>query len=401
MCLPPHFSSELAKARNSVIKLVQTHALGGEFRLSVMLVDKSGAEQEINLNNREYLPHRVRKLLNGFLPDHLDTAYIAIWPEGEEAMAWLETAYLVDELGPIYVVTLMQDRSTLLPEDVVDPRALDPIKRFCDVPLSKPLTIEHLVKKGLLTSEGKLHDDVHILAVSGHHSTVAGQFTVRGVEYSMKLNPFMEPHILMNPPPKDRPQYILRRVRCFIKRTANDALALHQLAAAENRVELLLDKQSQFNSSAVAHMRNAVESAREAVGELLKAKLKLDELPTTEEILSKHSNERLPSCNDKTAHAVFRSLLVGGLEDNNLATAINGNQYPTFVKLVTSPEELYHKFYTFVKTYEKDELPEFGVLLKKPDMRKLQDSKKSGEEINIEFDVSDMSNAMFVYKNVL
>ena len=401
MCLPSHFCSELSQARNKVLGLVHDHAVGGEFRLSVMLVDKSGAEQKINLNNREFLPNRVRKLLNGFLPDHLDTAYIAIWPEGEEAMAWLETAYLVDELGPIYVLILMQDRSTLLPEDVVDPRALDHIKRFCDVPLSKPLTIEHLVRKGLLTSEGRLHDDVHILAVSGHHSTVAGQFTVRGVEYSMKLNPFMDPSILMNPPPKDRPQYILRRVRCFIRKTAQDALALHKLAAAENRVELLLDKQSQFNSSAVAHMRNAVDSAREAVGEALRAKLKLHEVPTTEEILGRHANERLPGCNDKTAHAVFRSLLVGGLEDNNLATAINGNHYPTFVKLVTSPDELYQKFYIFVKTYELDELPEFGVLLKKPEIKKLQQSKKTGDVVNLEFDVSDMSNAMFVYKNVL
>ncbi len=56
------------------------------------------------------------------------------------------------------------------------------------------------------------------------------------------------------------------------------------------------------------------------------AKLKLAELPTTEEILGKHSNERLPGCGDKTSHAIFRSLLVGGLEDNNQANAINGNQ---------------------------------------------------------------------------
>jgi hypothetical protein len=68
---------------------------------------------------------------------------------------------------------------------------------------------------------------------------------------------------------------------------------------------------------------------------------------------------------------------------------------------MTSPDELYHKFNMFVKTYEKDELPEFGVLLKKPDIKKLQDSKKNGDEINFEFDVSDLSNAMLVYKNVL
>jgi hypothetical protein len=167
------FCSELAKARNAVLHLVNELAVGGEFRLSVMMVDRSGAEQDFNLNNREFLPQRVRKLINGFLPDHLDTAYIAIWPQGEEAMAWLEQAYRVHgEYGPIYVLILMQDRFTLLPEEVVDARALDHIKRFCDVPLSRPLTIEHLVKKGLLTSEGKLHDDIHILAVSGHHSTV-------------------------------------------------------------------------------------------------------------------------------------------------------------------------------------------------------------------------------------
>ncbi len=340
------YLSELALARNVVLDLIDKLAVGLEWRLSLMLVDESGAEKDFTVNNREFNPERVRTLISAFLPDHLDTGYIAIWPEGAAARTWLDTAYLVHEHGPGFILSLFKDRLTLLPEIDIDPSIVSAVKSFCSVPQYEILTIDHLKNKGLVTSAGELDRNLHILAASGHHSAVAGQYVIMGVDPCKLRNPGLLKTVLKEPMPANKIDFILRRCRLFIRKDESDALSLSQLAAAENKVENLLGQSKQMFASALSQMRNAVPYATSHLAKLLMAKLKLPNEPTLKEIVGTHGQVKLP---DTSAHAMFRISMAGGVENSDLKNQIVTNQYPALLKLVLSSDEVYLTVYHFAK----------------------------------------------------
>jgi hypothetical protein len=377
--------AELVSNRKLVLDIIDRMALGDEFKMSVMLLDQSGAENKFTLNNREFSPHRCRELIMSFLPDHLDTAYIAIWPDGPAAEEWLHLTFRMHKLGPLFLLGLLNDRSSLLPEKVINPFALTAVKHFCAVPQSEPLTIQHLIDKGLLTDEGKLHDDIHILAISGNHSFVAAQFKVLGLDPSEQTNAQFSRTVKLEPRPSDAPDYILRRVRCFIRRNEDDHLSLQRLAAAENNVERLLTKQVQMTASILALMRNAIPAATSTVGKALQEGYGLPEEPGLQAIQTIFSKDRLDAADGGlTAYQTLRTLIAGGIEDGGLKKGVVDNSCPLFVKLVLSTDRVYMQLYTFVKTYEMDLLPEFGAAITKQAMKAhLENSKKEKDAMDL------------------